>query len=602
MAKKIQEYTTSTDFGNNTLHCKITETTNDSSNASVISYEVWVTGTNYQFNYNNHLELLINGIEVFNGDPGPVVGDQIIISGELDDLVEHESNGTGAIGVYCFYRVLRSDYTYYTPAIDETFVLTVISRYKLSVSAGTGSIITVQRTSSPTGATGNISNNDNLYYGDVLKISFAPKPNYMIETHTVNGNAFTSGETHTVVNNVSVVATAIVLASKVMATNADIESVSTITVTKYDSSYYHSLQYSFGEATGYIASDGSVSNTEVKFSNSSVAFTVPDDFYYEIPDFFRGTCTITCRTYKNASSTTVLGTPTTCTFTATATALKAGPVTTISVEDANVDTLALTGDSSKIVRYMSVIQAVLSATPRYGASIVQEEINGVSVEDGVPELFYSVERDRIVSKATDSRGFTQQRTYRLQMIEYIPLTCNPIFSRLSPTSEYITLSFSGNFFNDSFGAYNNALVIRYRYREVGGTFGNWVVVSGAVIGSNGYTSNGKITLQDTFDYQKAYEFEVNAFDGDGTGTYVLTNITKSLVVRKGIPVFDWGENDFNVNCVLKHKGTNIFDIIYPVGSVYLSTSSTLPPAISAVGTWTSMSSGVSGTYAWERTV
>ena len=81
--------------------------------------------------------------------------------------------------------------------------------YSLTVSAGSDSTITVNRTSSPNGgSTGNLSNGATIYTNDVLNITFSASTGYSVETHTVNGSTFTSGNTHTVSGDVSVASTA----------------------------------------------------------------------------------------------------------------------------------------------------------------------------------------------------------------------------------------------------------------------------------------------------------------------------------------------------------------------------------------------------------
>lgn len=93
----------------------------------------------------------------------------------------------------------------------ETVTLTTISAsYALSISAGTGSAITVSRTSSPNqGAfTGALSHGAVIYYGDVLKIVFSANTGYDLTAHTVNGSTFTSGGTLPVSAAVSVSASA----------------------------------------------------------------------------------------------------------------------------------------------------------------------------------------------------------------------------------------------------------------------------------------------------------------------------------------------------------------------------------------------------------
>lgn len=93
----------------------------------------------------------------------------------------------------------------------ETVTLTTVAAsYGLSISAGTGSAISVSRTSSPNqGAfTGGLSNGAVIYYGDVLTISFSADTGYDLTAHTVNGSSFTSGNTLTVSAAVSVSASA----------------------------------------------------------------------------------------------------------------------------------------------------------------------------------------------------------------------------------------------------------------------------------------------------------------------------------------------------------------------------------------------------------
>lgn len=85
---------------------------------------------------------------------------------------------------------------------------TSATAYSLSLSQGTGSTIAVSRTSSNLTGTGTLSNGAKLYSGDKLKITFTASTGYNIGTHTVNGSTFTSGNTHTVSGNVTVVSTA----------------------------------------------------------------------------------------------------------------------------------------------------------------------------------------------------------------------------------------------------------------------------------------------------------------------------------------------------------------------------------------------------------
>lgn len=111
---------------------------------------------------------------------------------------------------------------------------TYVPQYSLSISAGKGSTIIVNRISSPNkgAATGNLSSIDYIYHGDKLKISFGAEPGYSLDTHKVNNETFTSENTHTVYDNVNVVSSASVLRYKLYI-NAD--SHANVTVTRTES-------------------------------------------------------------------------------------------------------------------------------------------------------------------------------------------------------------------------------------------------------------------------------------------------------------------------------------------------------------------------------
>lgn len=62
-------------------------------------------------------------------------------------------------------------------------------------------------------------------------------------------------------------------------------------------------------------------------------------------------------------------------------------------------------------------------------------------------------------------------------------------------------------------------------------------------------------LGDSFDYQKAYTFQVRAIDG--TASVTLSTAVVEYIVQKGTPVFDWGENDFKFNVPVDLPGLTI---------------------------------------------
>ena len=450
----------------------------------------------------------------------------------------------------------------YTVSGNVSVVASALYAYTLTISAGTGSSVTVNRTSSLCAGTGNLSNNAKVYNGDQLKITFTASTNYSIQTHTVNGSTFTSGNTYTSSGNVSVVATAQALSSTVKATNANIGSVSTITVTKNNSTYYHSLQYTFGNLSGYITSSGSVSSSEVKFSGTSVSFTVPTTFYAQITSAKSGTCTIKCRTYSSSSSTTVIGSIESCTFTATAKESDCKPTVTATVTDSNTTTIALTGNSSTLVKYKSTAVCAATVTAKNSATISSVKVNGESTTKSgnvYSKTISGVSTNSFSIVATDSRGYQTTLSKTATMIDYVLLTCNPTIKRTTPTSNTVSVTLKGNYFRGSFGAISNTLSVRYRYKESSSvSWSAWTTISsGITYGSSSYTVSTSVTINDAYSYQKAYDFQVSVRDGQctvsGTTTY-LTSVSKTVTLSRGTPVFDWGQNDFNINVPLNVEG------------------------------------------------
>lgn len=82
--------------------------------------------------------------------------------------------------------------------------------YKLSISAGNNSSVSISRTFSKYGSTGSLSNGANIFSGDVLEITFSGTTGYSA-SGTLNGTQITSGYRHTVSANVAVVITETVL-------------------------------------------------------------------------------------------------------------------------------------------------------------------------------------------------------------------------------------------------------------------------------------------------------------------------------------------------------------------------------------------------------
>ena len=310
--------------------------------------------------------------------------------------------------------------------------------------------------------------------------------------------------------------------SSVTCTDANVGSTAIITISRASTSFRHTLTYSFGSLSGTIAS-----NT----ASTSIGWTLPTTFYSQMP---KRTLigTISCETYDSSGNS--LGTNS-CKFTATA-------VDTVTVSgsviDTNSTTIALTGDSSKLIKYFSSAKATISASTNNSATIVNKTINGSDVTS--EKIFENCEISSFIFYAKDSRDYSNSATVNPDMIQYIKLTNNASATRVSPTGDTINLSLSGNYFNSSFGVSSNTLNCKYRYCISGGTLGDYQTVTATKSG-NSYSYS--VTLSG-FDYKNSYTIEVVISDA-------LMAVSKSIALLKGTPVFDWGENDFKFNVPAK---------------------------------------------------
>lgn len=358
-------------------------------------------------------------------------------------------------------------------------------------------------------------------------------------------------------------------ASTVSATDANIGSVSSIYINAKSSAFSHGLLVTFGSLNFYLDGDGNPSSSYVTFTQRTVPFRLPDSFYAQIPNSATGKVTLTLWTHTDKDN---YFDPETTTFTATAAAALCAPTVNATCQDTNEKTLALTGNADALVRYASTASGSLSVAARNSASIKRITVAGREVPlNATSYSITNVETNKVTVTATDSRGYSTTQTVEKTLVPYVQLTCNILrANRPVPSSNEAQIEIAGQYFAGNFGAADNTLTLKYQNPS-----GDWVAVTPTIdTEKNTYTAS--ITVPD-LDYRQAFSIPVQAEDK-------LFTATNTAQIMAGVPSFYWTKEFFQLNVPLRLNGENILSKVYPVGSIYMSLSSTDPKTLFG-GTW-----------------
>lgn len=379
--------------------------------------------------------------------------------------------------------------------------------------------------------TGEISHNDNGEKEITVKAEFSSTSSHL-SGGSVSGN---------------IKLTTIPRASTVTANDSNIGSVSNIVITRASDSFTHTIKYNFGDLSGTIAT---------KTNLTTIPFTVPDTFYSQIPNAKSGVCTITCETYNGNN---LIGTKTT-TFIATASEELCKPTLSASAVDINETTIALTGDNDKLVNGYSNAQVTYNASANNSATLKSVTVNGVSANS--PYTINKIATGTITVVATDSRGYSTTVNINKTLVNYIPLSVNPNFYRTSPTTGQVSLSFSGNYFNNTFGQVANTLELTWSYRIKGQ--GNFIhggilekdkhyKISGNTFYSGNGSSQAPFIIGANFDYKTNYEFILYYID-----KLVATGVQKT--VPRGEYILGWNADKVRTNGTFEVNSENVSNI------------------------------------------
>ena len=212
------------------------------------------------------------------------------------------------------------------------------------------------------------------------------------------------------------------------------------------------------------------------------------------------------------------------------------PIISPTIVDSNSTTIALTGDSSVLVRYYSNATITIGASAVKGATLELQNVSVGSKTITADGTINAVENNLFLFTAIDSRGNTTQKTVTAPFINYVKLTCT--LANNMPTADgSMTVKVTGNYYNGSFGSKQNNVRVFYRYKTAAGSYPETWTEMTAYANGNAYSATADLT---GLDYQTNYVFQAYAVDSLATVYSAEKNV-------KATPVFDWSENDFRFN-------------------------------------------------------
>ena len=356
----------------------------------------------------------------------------------------------------------------------------------------------------------------------------------------------------------------------------DVENTTSFTLTPY-ANFSHSVSISFGTINKYLKTDGTLSNSEVKYDTSIRTWNFnADKSYYKQFNKKSGQGSITVRTY---SGSTLVGSKSG-TLTVVANQALCSPVITGTVIDTNETTKTLTGNENVIIKYKSTpritTQIQITSPNDDNSTLSYLQVAGNNISDLTQRVFdvQNPTQNSFIIKAINSRDYSTETplTASAGFIDYIlPTITITSAKRTEPTTGDAIIEYKGDWFNNKFSEnVPNTLTLTWKYKEKGQT----TYTSGGTLTPTvkDNTFSGKINVDGLFNYLKQYDVIIVVEDK-------LTSIDSAVVnIPRGFPIFWWSENFVDILGELRINGVNPFGYKPPlkIASVALRGNVELP--------------------------
>ena len=335
----------------------------------------------------------------------------------------------------------------------------------------------------------------------------------------------------------------------------DVENTTSFTLTPY-ASFSHSVSINFGTINKYLKTDGTLSDSEVKYGTGTRTWSFnADKSYYKQFNKKSGQGGITVRTY---SGSTLVGSKSG-TLTIVANQALCSPVITGTVVDINETTKALTGDENVIIKYKSTpkltTQIQITSPNDNNSTLSYLQVAGNNISDLTQRVFdvQNPTQNSFIVKAINSRDYSTETPLSSTgtFIDYIlPTITITSAKRTEPTTGDATIEYKGDYYNGKFSkTTSNELIVTWKYKEKGvEEYTNGGTITPTIKDN---TFSGTINVDGLFNYKKQYDIIVIVTDK-------LSSTQSVAQIPRGFPIFWWSENFVDILGELRINGNNPF--------------------------------------------
>ena len=330
---------------------------------------------------------------------------------------------------------------------------------------------------------------------------------------------------------------------------------------------------------------------------ASTTFDIPYTTLASMPDTYKSfTGSVYTKTY---SGSTQIGSEVRSTWTVKVdTAIEHATIGTITVQDTNARTSAVTQDNSVYIANISTLEATIPLTVSGDYTELSQAVvtcgnksqtyNLSGNSQTITFTFDKVNASSLTVKVTDKRGNSVTATKSWTLIQYQPVTATATVSRPTATGSVGTGKLTGMAYCGNFGATQNSLTILVDFKKSSdadydpqGTETYTLALSQS--GFNDYTDS--LTFLYSLDYQYQYDIRFTVSDLFSTAVYTAQ-------LMQGLPIISWSEDEVDIWGDLHiHDRTtptdfvNVRDLIVdPITKAVFTTSSVSVPANDATST------------------